>query len=153
MNWKRFFDFRELSDEPKPFLDHIEDLRSMLIKMVAVLALMMGAAFFFQGTIVKIIQRPLQVIDPGMTSLTNFGVADPLAIAIELSFYAGLVMAFPFLIFFLAEFILPGLKPNERRLLYPAAGVSLGLFLGGVLFAYFVVLPPTLGYFFNYLSL
>ncbi|MFZ4681955.1 MAG: twin-arginine translocase subunit TatC [Terrimicrobiaceae bacterium] len=150
MNWKRVFDFRELSDEPKPFLDHIEDLRRMLIKMVAVLALMMGAAFFFQGTIVGIVQRPLKAIDPGMTSLTNFGVADPLAIAIELSFYAGLIMAFPFLIFFLAEFILPGLKPEERRLLYPAAGVSLGLFLAGVLFAYYVVLPPTLGYFFNY---
>jgi hypothetical protein len=42
MNWRRFFDFREMRDEPKPFLDHIEDLRKMLIKMLVVLGLMMG---------------------------------------------------------------------------------------------------------------
>lgn len=150
MNWRRFFDFRESPDEPKPFLDHIEDLRRMLIKMVITLGVMMMAAFAFQTTIVGIIERPLLAIDPGRTALTNFGVADPLTIVIELSFYAGLVMAFPFLTFFLADFILPALKPSEKRLLYPAAAVSLGMFLVGVLFAYFVVLPPTLDYFFNY---
>jgi sec-independent protein translocase protein TatC len=107
MNWRRFFDFREMRDEAKPFLDHIEDLRKMLIKMLVVLGLMMGAAFAFQKTVVEIMERPLLAIDPDRTSLTNFGVADPLTIAIELSFYAGLVMAFPFLVLFLAEFVLP----------------------------------------------
>jgi sec-independent protein translocase protein TatC len=150
MNWRRFFDFREMSDEPKPFLDHIEDLRKMLIKMLVVLGVMMGVAFAFQKTIVEIIERPLLAFDPDRASLTNFGVADPLTIAIELSFYAGLVMAFPFLMLFLAEFILPALTAKEKRMLYPAAAVSFGLFIVGVLFAYYCVLPPTLDYFFNY---
>jgi sec-independent protein translocase protein TatC len=150
MNCRRFFDFREMRDEPKPFLDHIEDLRKMLIKMVVVLALMMGGAFVFQKTVVEIIERPLVAIDPARTSLTNFGVADPLTIAIELSFYAGLVMAFPFLVLFLGEFVLPALTQKERRMLYPAAAVSFALFTAGVLFAYCWVLPPTLDYFFNY---
>ena len=48
MNWRRLFDFRELRDEPKPFLEHIEDLRRMLIKMLVVLGLMMAVAFAFQ---------------------------------------------------------------------------------------------------------
>ena len=150
MNWRRFFDFRELRDEPKPFLEHIEDLRRMLIKMLVVLSVMMGVAFAFQKRIVEVIERPLLAFDPERTSLTNFGVADPLTIAIELAFYAGLVMAFPFLVLFLAEFILPALTPKERRLLYPAAAISFGMFLVGVLFAYYCVLPPTLDYFFNY---
>jgi sec-independent protein translocase protein TatC len=150
VNWRRFFDFRETRDDPKPFLDHIEDLRLMLIKMLVALTLMMGAAFAFQKTIVEIIERPLLAIDPNRTSLTNFGVADPLTIVIELSFYAGLVMAFPLLVLFLAEFVLPALTQKEKRMLYPAAGVSFGLFLTGVLFAYYCVLPPTLDYFFNY---
>jgi sec-independent protein translocase protein TatC len=150
MNCRRFFDFREMRDEPKSFLDHIEDLRKMLIKMVVVLALMMGGAFVFQKTVVEIIERPLVAIDPARTSLTNFGVADPLTIAIELSFYAGLVMAFPFLVLFLGEFVLPALTQKERRMLYPAAAVSFALFTAGVLFAYCWVLPPTLDYFFNY---
>ncbi len=150
MNWKRFFDFRELGDEPKPFLDHIEDLRGMLIKMIVALVAMMGLSFAFQGTIVRFMQRPLMDIDPEMTSLTNFGVADPLTIAIELSFYSGLVLAFPFLILFLAEFVLPALTAKEKKLLYPAGAVSLGLFLSGVAFAYYCVLPAALDYFFNY---
>jgi len=150
MNWRRFFDFRQLRDEPKPFLEHIEDLRRTLIKMLVVLAVMMGVAFAFQKRIVELIERPLLAFDPERTSLTNFGVADPLTIAIELSFYSGLVIAFPFLVLFLAEFILPALTSKERRMLYPAAAVSFGLFLVGVLFAYYCVLPPTLDYFFNY---
>ena len=150
MNWRRFFDFRELRDDPKPFLDHLEDLRLMLVKMAVVLALMTAIAFAFQKTIVEIIERPLLAFDPDRTSLTNFGVADPLTIAIELSFYAGLVMAFPLLVLFLAEFVLPALTQKERRMLYPAAAASFGLFLTGVLFAYYCVLPPTLDYFFNY---
>jgi sec-independent protein translocase protein TatC len=150
MNWRRFFDFRELKDDPKPFLDHIEDLRKMVMKMLVVLALMMAVAFVFQKSIVEIIERPLLAFDPQRTSLTNFGVADPLTIAIELSFYAGLVMAFPFLVLFLAEFVLPALTLKERRMLYPAATVSFGLFMVGVIFAYYCVLPPTLDYFFNY---
>jgi sec-independent protein translocase protein TatC len=150
MNWRRLFDFREIRDDPKPFLDHIEDLRKMVIKMLVVLGLMMGVAFVFQKNIVEIIERPLLAFDPDRTSLTNFGVADPLTIAIELSFYAGFVMAFPFLVLFLAEFVLPALTLKERRMLYPAAAVSFGLFIVGVLFAYYCVLPPTLDYFFNY---
>jgi sec-independent protein translocase protein TatC len=110
----------------------------------------MAVAFAFQKTIVQIIERPLLAFDPDRTSLTNFGVADPLTIAIELSFYSGLVMAFPLLVLFLAEFVLPALTRKERRMLYPAAAVSFGLFLAGVLFAYYCVLPPTLDYFFNY---
>jgi sec-independent protein translocase protein TatC len=150
MNWRRFFEFREMRDDPKPFLDHLEDLRLMLIKMAVVLGLMMAVAFAFQKTIVRILERPLLAFDPDRTSLTNFGVADPLTIAIELSFYAGLVMAFPLLVLFLAEFVLPALTQKERRMLYPAAAASFGLFLTGVLFAYYCVLPPTLDYFFNY---
>src|SRR4030095_3702720 len=150
MNWRRFFDFRQLRDEPKPFLEHIEDLRRTLIKMLVVLAVMMGVAFAFQKRIVELIERPLLAFDPERTSLTNFGVADPLTIAIELSFYAGLVMAFPFLVLFLGEFVLPALTQKERRMLYPAAAVSFALFTAGVLFAYYWVLPPTLDYFFNY---
>jgi sec-independent protein translocase protein TatC len=59
-------------------------------------------------------------------------------------------MAFPLLVLFLAEFVLRALTQKGKRMLYPAAGVSFGLFLTGVLFAYYCVLPPTLDYFFNY---
>jgi sec-independent protein translocase protein TatC len=151
MNFRRFFEFREEQDQPKPFLDHIEDLRKMLIKMVLALGIMMILSFVFQKNIIGFIQAPLNAINPEvMQNPTNFGIADPLSIALELSFYAGLVLAFPFLVVFLAEFILPALTAQERKLLVPAAVISLALFLTGAGFAYFFVLPSALEYFFNY---
>jgi sec-independent protein translocase protein TatC len=51
------------------------------------------------------------------------------------------------LLVFLLQFILPGLKPNEKKLLFPAIGIGTGLFLAGASFAYAVVLPKALAFF------
>jgi sec-independent protein translocase protein TatC len=59
------------------------------------------------------------------------------------------VLSFPFLLYFLAEFVLPALTESERRHLWPAATMGFGLFLIGVAFAYFVVLPQTLEFFYH----
>ena len=53
MNWDRLFSFRQLHDEPKPFLEHVEDLRRTIIKMMAVLVVMMIGAFYFQKQVIK----------------------------------------------------------------------------------------------------
>jgi sec-independent protein translocase protein TatC len=66
-----------------------------------------------------------------------------------MSFYAGIVLSFPFLLYFLAGFVLPALTARERRLVWPAAALGVGLFLVGVAFAYFVVLPQALAFFYR----
>jgi sec-independent protein translocase protein TatC len=150
-NWiGRIFNFRELSDEPKPFLDHIEDLRRMLIKMAIALGSAMVLSFFFRGWLFGIIQHPLNAVSSDLASkLQSLGVVDSFTISLELAFYAGIVLSFPFLLLFLSEFVLPALTLRERRYLFPASAIGFGLFLGGVTFAYFVVLPQTLVFFFR----
>ncbi|MDX2081319.1 MAG: twin-arginine translocase subunit TatC [Terrimicrobiaceae bacterium] len=149
MKLGRFFEFRELHDEPKPFLSHLEDLRGTLVKCAAALGLGMILCFIFRTEIAAIVQRPLINVDPSRAeNLQSLGVADSFTISLELAFYGGLVLAFPFLLWFLAEFILPALTPREKALLFPAALVGFGLFLSGVSFAYFIVLPQTLEFFF-----
>lgn len=71
-------------------------------------------------------------------------------LSIKLAFFAGIVISFPFLLFFLLQFIIPGLHDTERKALWPALAVGFGLFLGGVLFAYFIVLPKVLEFFHTY---
>jgi len=150
MSLGRFFEFRELEDKPKPFLDHIDELRTMLIRMGITLGTAMLVAFAFRSVIAGVVQRPLMAVDPERAAnLQSLGVADSMTISIQLSFYSGLVMAFPLLLLFLAQFVLPALNERERRMLYPAAGVGFGLFLGGISFAYFVVLPQALDFFFR----
>ena len=71
-------------------------------------------------------------------------------LAIKLSLFAGIIISFPFLLYFILQFVLPGLKKNEKRALWPALIIGFGLFLLGVFFCYFYVLPKALDFFFTY---
>ncbi|MEN8783781.1 MAG: twin-arginine translocase subunit TatC [Akkermansiaceae bacterium] len=71
-------------------------------------------------------------------------------LTMKLAFFAGIVISFPFLLYFLLQFIVPGLKDEERKALWPALLIGFGLFLGGVLFAYFFVLPNVLTFFYEW---
>ena len=71
-------------------------------------------------------------------------------LSMKLAFFAGIVLAFPLLLMFVLQFVLPGLHEKERKILWPAMMVGFGLFLGGVLFAYFFVLPRALLFFYEW---
>jgi sec-independent protein translocase protein TatC len=147
---KRFFDFRETGDDAKPFLEHLEDFRKMLIKIALALAVTMVLCFMFRSELAGLIQRPLIAVDPARAAnLQSLGVADSFTISLELSLYGGIILAFPLILLFLAEFVLPALNPAEKRILYPVALVGFALFLTGVAFCYSVVLPQTLEFFFK----
>lgn len=146
----RLFRFRAFRDEPMPFLDHLEELRITIIKMAVALVGAMVVAFAARGWLFSVVQHPLKQINPEhLNSLQSLGVVDSFSISLELAFYAGLILAFPFLLYFLAEFVLPALTEQERRHIWPASCIGFGLFLTGVAFAYFVVLPQTLEFFYR----
>jgi len=147
----RLFKLREESDVAKPFLQHLEELRGMLLKMVLTLGICTSGSLFFQKDLVHFMEGPLNQIDPALVSkLQNLGVIDPITISFSLAFYAGLVLAFPLLLFFVAQFVIPALTRKEKRIVFPAIAVGFGLFLTGVLICYFVILPQTLKFCFNY---
>jgi sec-independent protein translocase protein TatC len=151
MSLRDIFKFRELpeSETSKPFLEHLEDLRWMVVKMAITLVLAMIICFAFRTSLVQIMQRPLRDIDPQLGVLRALGVTDSITISFHLAFYAGIVLSFPLLLYFLAEFVLPALTAMEKRFLLPAIGVSFALFLTGVFFCYFWLLPKTILFFFR----
>jgi sec-independent protein translocase protein TatC len=71
-------------------------------------------------------------------------------LSMKLSFFAGIVVSFPLLLMYVLQFVLPGLHSNEKHVLWPSLAVGFGLFLGGVLFAYYGVLPRALGFFYEW---
>jgi len=86
-------------------------------------------------------------VDPDLiASLRGRGPMDSVAISFSLAFYAGIVLAFPFLLHFLAEFILPALTMAEKKLVLPVVLIGLALFLAGAGFCYYLLLPSTLSY-------
>ncbi len=68
-------------------------------------------------------------------------------LAMKLSFVAGIVISFPLLLYFILQFVLPGLHANEKKVMWPAMAIGFGLFLCGTAFAYYLVLPRTLLFF------
>ncbi|GAB4245559.1 MAG: twin-arginine translocase subunit TatC [Candidatus Methylacidiphilales bacterium] len=138
-------------DEPKPFLDHLEDLRWMIIKSVITLALAMGLSCVFARELLYLLQWPLRRMaevqgEQLETYLRTLQVMDAFSMVLQTGFVAGLVISLPFIFYFIAEFILPALHPRERRLLLPVFFFGGGLFLSGAFFCFILVLPNALGW-------
>src|SRR4051795_4009922 len=151
MALRNFFKFREVPDSEtaKPFLEHLEDLRWTIVKMAIALFAAMIISFFFREQLVAIMQRPLHKVDPQIGALRALGITDSITISFSLAFYAGIVLSFPLLLYFLAEFVLPALTAVEKRLMFPAIFVSFLLFVSGVAVCYFLLLPNTIKFFFQ----
>src|SRR5436305_14210796 len=151
MALRDIFKFRDLpeSETSKPFLEHLEDLRWMIVRMAMTLAVAMVGCFAFRSTLVHDLQAPLGGLGSQIGTLKALGITDSIVISFHLAFYAGIVMSFPLLLYFLAEFVLPALTAVEKRFLFPAIGVSFALFLVGVMISYFWLLPKTILFFFR----
>ncbi len=151
MALRNFFKFREApeADATKPFLEHLEDLRWTVVKIAITLFVAMVLCFAFRGWLTALLQTPLSQVDEKLRNLQALGITDSLTISFTLSFYAGIVISFPFLLYFLAEFILPALTAVEKRLMLPAIGGSFLLFLIGVVSCFYWLLPKTIAFFYR----
>jgi Tat protein translocase TatC len=140
-------------DEEKPFLEHLEDLRAMIVRIVITLIVVLLGTFIFHAKLFELIRLPLVTasIVPDLSATINYlrsnGPADVFMAMVNISLIAAVIISFPLLLLFALQFILPGLKDNEKKLIFPAIAIGAGLFLSGVLFAYFVVLPKALFFF------
>jgi len=98
MGLRDIFKFRDLpeSETSKPFLEHLEDLRWTIVKMSIALVVAMILCFCFRSTLVHVMQRPLREVDPTIGALRALAITDSFTISFRLSFYAGIVVSFPF---------------------------------------------------------
>ena len=76
--------------------------------------------------------------------LINLSPAGGFYVAFQAAFYGGMVLAGPFLFYFIATFVFPALKMNERKYVYRGLFYGGGLFIAGVAFCYFVLMPIAL---------
>jgi sec-independent protein translocase protein TatC len=78
------------------------------------------------------------------TELINLSPASGFFVAFQVAFYGGMVMASPFIFYFVAAFVFPALKMKEQYYVYRGLGYGLTLFLVGVAFCYFALMPIAL---------
>lgn len=131
----------------KPFLDHLEDLRWTLIKCLVAVAVSMGLCLVFVKQIIRLVELPLLwsgLTDDPSKFLRNLGVVDSFTIAFKIGLLGGLLLSLPVLLYFVAQFILPALTRRERGYLWPSFVGGAIMFLLGVAFCYFLLIPKTL---------
>jgi sec-independent protein translocase protein TatC len=86
---------------------------------------------------------------PGDNPVT-LGVGEPFTTTVTVALYFALVFSLPVILYQLYSFLLPALTPDERRIALPLLGAIPALFVAGVLFGYFVVLPAAVRFFVNF---
>ena len=118
-------------------VEHLDELRNRIIVSVAVLVVACGLCFWQNHLLIHIANQPLP---DGLKPIT-FGVTEPFMTTMKLSIYAGILIALPVLLYQAYAFLLPAMKPTERRVVLPFLVLVPVLFIAGVVFSYFVVVP------------
>lgn len=137
--------FSDLSPEDKQtIIEHLEDLRKSLLISIVAIIIAAVFAFYYSEQILTIIMSPLSSLNE---NLIVTGVTEAFFVKLKLSFIAGFVIAFPVVVWALWRFIKPALYPHERKYVYILFPVTIGLFAGGVLFAYYGILKLILNFF------
>ena len=128
-------------DDRLTLVEHLDELRTRIIVSIAVLTVAVGLCFWQNHLLLDIANNPLP---PGHDEPTTLGPTEPFVTTLKLSAYAGILLALPILLYQVYAFILPALAPHEKRVILPFVLSVPFLFIAGVVFSYFVVVPAAI---------
>lgn len=135
------------------FWDHLDELRSRIIRMVVVLAVFTAVAFMLKDQLFSIVLAPrssdfvtyrLMGVPAFSIQLINTGLTEQFMVHMRTALFSGLLVSSPYIIYELFRFISPGLYDNERRYAVWLVGSAYLMFLLGLLLNYFLIFPLTL---------
>lgn len=135
-------------EKPMAFLDHLEELRWVFVKAAGafmVCAVLIGVSLKkFNQVLLWPLESvkddyPQFALDLGTTS-----VMEGFTVVIQMCVVGGLIMSAPFILFFIAQFVAPALHEREMKMVAPACMVAAVLFLLGVCFSFFLLVPGTI---------
>ena len=127
-------------------VEHLDELRTRIITVLIVFGVAFALCMWQNNALLDIINEPLP---DGRVPIT-FGVAEPFTTTLTVAAYAAIVIAFPVLIYEAYAFVLPALSPREKKVLLPFMLMAPFLFLAGIVFAYFVVMPAATDFLLNF---
>ena len=140
------------NDVSGTFWEHLDVLRGVLLRSLAVVALLAVVAFCFKETLFAVVLAPrssdfitfrLLGTEPFAVSLMNTGLTEQFMIHMKVAAYAGLLFASPYIIYELFRFVSPALYRVERKRTVQVVGASVTMFLLGTLVNYFLIFPLT----------
>ncbi|WP_324616324.1 twin-arginine translocase subunit TatC [Lusitaniella coriacea] len=136
----------ELPDDVEmSIFDHFEELRRRIFYALIAVVLGVILCFCFVRPIVQLLEIPAQGV-----KFLQLAPGEFFFVSIKVAGYSGLLIASPFILYQIIQFVLPGLTRQERRLLAPVVLGSSVLFFLGLGFSYIALVPAALNFFINY---
>ncbi len=126
-------------EERLTLVDHLDELRSRLILCAIAFGTVFALTTWQNHRVLEIVNRPLP---DDLPEPITFGITEPFTTTLTNAAYAAILISLPFLLYQIYAFILPAFSPKERRVATPLLMMVPVLFTAGVVFCYFVVLPP-----------
>ena len=128
-------------------VEHLDELRTRLIVCVVVLGVALALCFWQNHLLLEIAQGPLP---SNHNRLITFGVTEPFTTTLTVSAYGAIVLSLPILLWQLYAYVLPAFSEAERRVVLPILLLFPLLFVAGLAFAYFVVMPAAVHFLLNF---
>ena len=128
-------------------VDHLDELRARLVVCLAVFGAALALCFWQNHLLLEIASAPLPA---GHQKLITFGVTEPFTTTLTVSAYAAIILALPFVLYQLYAFILPAFSRHQQRAIVPLLMMIPVLFIAGVAFGYFLVLPAAAKFLLNF---
>ncbi len=136
----------EVESGKMTFLEHLDELRKRLVRIVAYLGIGFLACWYFSSRIYHFITLPILKWLPTGDKLVYTTVTTPFTLYMKVAFIAGVFLTAPFTLYEVWKFIAPGLYRKEKKYVVPFMISSVLLFLLGGAFCYLVVLPQAFGF-------
>jgi sec-independent protein translocase protein TatC len=133
--------------EEATLVEHLGELRARLIVSLIALAAGFTVAYSFHGRILHWLNKPLPA---DLRKPVTFSPIEPFTTSIWVSLWAGLLLALPIVLWQLWAFMAPAIEEHRQRSIAVLVAFGTVLGLGGVVFGYYVILPPAIHFLTNY---
>lgn len=129
------------TDREQPFISHLVELRTRLLRIVSGVLLVFVALSPFSNPIYSMLAGPLTRHMPAQSSMIAIDVLSPFLTPLKFTLVLAVFITIPWILYQVWAFIAPGLYQKEKRLALPVLISSTLLFYCGMAFAYFVIMP------------
>jgi len=132
-------------DKELSLVQHLGELRDRVMAAAIAIVATSAISFFFATNIIQIL-----LIPSGQESLIALNPTESFTTYMRVALFSGIALSMPVILYELYAYIDPALHPNERRFALTLGPFVLALFVGGMLFCYFLLLPRALDFLINF---
>jgi sec-independent protein translocase protein TatC len=128
-------------------VEHLDELRARIVVSLSVFGVALALCFWQNHLLLELAAGPLP---SGHTKLITFGITEPFTTTLTVSAYAAIILAMPILLYEAYAYLLPAFSKQQQRSIVPLLLMIPGLFVAGILFGFFVVLPAATKFLLNF---